>query len=460
MAARAAGDEPSALKQFDALPAIGLETVPLTGRESAAADILGGVLLMSDNLLFSSSPFSPYYADRSHPDLLNRVRQALRLVDAAPKGAPLRAETDLIREELRRFGALGHWPHRELFLPGPLTVADVRSGSLWLGRTDIPLPRIQALDEQVYRLPLSAISIHTNNSNPLELPQPLKVGRSKVGKEYNYAEDYGTWVSSEFENGDPTLRLPAAVLSSEPQAEKDWGRSRWGGFEFLGMAWRWPSRGATPAGRVTERDLVQALRPLPNSGSLVLGHLQWQDGDIVIPVAVTDSAGVAEFQLFRLGSTKPLRLVELNPFRLRAPGGVVDVGAATLWHGQWWVPVRVDKGRRGDCVELWAVKSDQRRRFATALFLAGEAGVGLPIDRPARLEPANPKFVPISGDHAVFGYDQDSLYLVDERRNELRILFHPARAGLQLLDLGSGQILFWTLHARKAYVIDTNGSGI
>src|ERR1700732_2448051 len=153
LAARAAGDEPADLEQLNALAAIGLETVPLTERESAAGDLLGGVLLMSGDLLFSSSPFSPYYADRTHPDLLSRVHQAVRLIEAAPHGASLRAETDLMREELRRFGALGDWPHRELFFPGPLTVAGVRSGSLWLGRTDIPSPQTDALDEQIYRLP-------------------------------------------------------------------------------------------------------------------------------------------------------------------------------------------------------------------------------------------------------------------------------------------------------------------
>jgi hypothetical protein len=129
LAARAAGDEPPGLKQLTALSAIGLETVPLTERESAAGDMLGGVLLMSGDLLFSSNPFSPYYADRSHPDLLSRVHQAVRLIEAAPNGAPLKAETDLMREELRRFAAIGDWPHQ------------VRFGSLESPDPDLPRAR-------------------------------------------------------------------------------------------------------------------------------------------------------------------------------------------------------------------------------------------------------------------------------------------------------------------------------
>jgi hypothetical protein len=40
----------------------------------------------------------------------------------------------------------------------------------------------------------------------------------------------------------------------------------------------------------------------------------------------------------------------------------------------------------------------------------------------------------------------------------LRVLFHPAKPGLKMLDLGAGRVMFWTLHARKIYLVDTNGS--
>ena len=180
--------------------------------------------------LFSSSPFSPYYADRNHPDFLSRVHQAIASIEVAPAATLLAAETGLVRAELRRYAALGGWPHRELFFPGPLTVADVRSDALWLGRTDIPTQETEELDEQIYRIPLSTLSTRENADRALELPRPLKVGRSKVGAAYNYAENFGSWVSAEFDDGDPAIGLPPASTSEDPQhEEKDWGRSREGG---------------------------------------------------------------------------------------------------------------------------------------------------------------------------------------------------------------------------------------
>src|SRR5882724_4953366 len=131
--AREAGDEPRDLKKLDALSVVGLTAAELTTRESAAGDILGGMILMTNDLLFSSSPFSPYYSNRSHPDMLKRVDVAIRDVEATLPGAALKAETALVHAELGRLAALGDWDHREIFLPGPLTTADVRAGSLWLG---------------------------------------------------------------------------------------------------------------------------------------------------------------------------------------------------------------------------------------------------------------------------------------------------------------------------------------
>jgi hypothetical protein len=410
---------------------------------------------MSHDLLFSSSPFSPYYADRNHPDFLTRVRQAIASVEVAPATTLFAAETSLVRAELRRYTALGGWPHRELFFPGPLTVADVRSDALWLGRTDIPTPETGELDEQIYRIPLSSLSISENAA--LELPRPVKVGRSKAGAAYNYAEDFGSWVSAEFDHGDPGIGLPPAVASADPQQEKDWGRSRHGGYEFQGMAWRWPAQAATRAGRATERDLLLALEALSREGKPTLGPLQWQGGTVVVPVAVNSPAGRSTFWLFRIESVDPLRLIELEQFRFTARIGVIDVAAATFWRNQWWIPVRVDKGQPNDRVELWTVKASESRQFGTAPFLMGEASADLRADGLSRLAPENPKFVPISGNRAVFGYDHDSLYLIDEQRGTLKVLFHPAKAGLRLADLGEGLILFWTLHARKAYVIDTGG---
>lgn len=84
LAAREAGDEPDNLRDLDSLSLNGLGNTSLTRRESGAADILGGVLLMMNDLLFSSSPFSPFFSDRSHPNLLSRVANAVREIEDVP----------------------------------------------------------------------------------------------------------------------------------------------------------------------------------------------------------------------------------------------------------------------------------------------------------------------------------------------------------------------------------------
>jgi hypothetical protein len=454
-AARTAGDEPPDLRKLDALSVIGLGAARLTTRESAAGDILGGMILMTNDLLFSSSPFSPYYSNRSHPDMLKRADDGIRNIEVTPPGAALKAETGLVQAELGRFAALGDWDHREIFFPGPLTTADVRAGSLWLGRTDIPSIDTVKLKEQIYRIPLSALSQYLGRGGDPISPFLIKTGYSKVGEEYGYAEGFGSWVEGEFEHGDETIGLPPEDISQDPQPEKDWGKSRWGGLESLGTAWRWPSRGKTPAGRVTERYLLARLQRLIPGKTLSMGPLQWKGEAVVAPVAASGLNGATELRLFELSASEPFQLTERTEFHFSSSGSI-DVSSAKIWGGKLWVPVRIGEGHQGYHLELWRIFPGEPQLFDTATFLVGQADANLQTRSLSRLSPENAKIMPISGGHAVFGYDRDSLYLIDEQLGHLTLLFHPASAGLRETDLGSGRIMFWKLHARKAYIINTD----
>ncbi len=455
VAAREAGDEPLSLKKLDTLSVIGLGNTPLAARESAAGDLLGGMLLMTDDLLFSSSPFSPYYSNATHPNMLQRVDDAIRTIELAPPGTLLKAETGLVQAELKHLAALGTWKHREIFFPGPLTRAEVRAGSLWLGRTDIPTTATVKLQEQIYKLPLSALISKFEQGDDLALESPIKTGYSKVGEVYSYAEGFGQWVNDVFERGDGTVGLPPDATPVDPHSEKDWGRSRWGGLESLGLAWRWPARGDTSAGRITERQLLAILKQQIPATTVELGAIQWLNDALVVPVIVTGPNNATEMRLFQLLGPEPFHVIERKEFRFSTSGNI-DVSSAKLWKENLWVPVR--KGMVGSNyrVELWCVRPGQPQLFDTASFLAGQDSANLDKESLQRLFPENPKFLPISSGRAVFGYDHDSLYLVDERVGHLQVLFHPAAAGLQLTDLGSGFIMFWKLHARKAYVVSTD----
>jgi hypothetical protein len=461
-AARAAGDEPSELRKLDALSAIGLGSAQLTTRESAAGDILGGMILMTNDLLFSSSPFSPYYSNRSHPDMLDRADEAIRNIEATPPGAALRAETGLVQAELTRFAALGDWKHREIFFSGPLSTADVRAGSLWLGRTDIPTINTVKLEEQIERIPLTAFTTEWADSSFPISPSLVKIGYSKVGEEYGYAENYGTWVEREFKDGDPTIGLPPTEISRDPWLDSDWAylydfvlQNHWRPPKTGGEVWQWPPHGHKAGGEVSVRYLVARVQQLLPEKVVSLGRLQWRGETIVFPVVTKDAKSGTNLRLFQISPSAPLRLTECPEFRFSSSGSI-DISGVKMWKGNLWVPVRIGEGEPGYRVELWRILPGEPRLFDTASFLVGQAGTNLETKRLNRLIPENPSLVPISGGRAVFGYENDSLYLVDERLGHLKLLFHPASAGLQMTDLGSGRIMFWNLHARKAYIIDTD----
>lgn len=464
IAAGNANDEPPALRTANALRAIGLDKITLSPVDRAAADMLGGILLMSYDLLFTSSPFSPYYSDESHPNLLSRVRRAAHDVERTGGRSSLVAETALVRLETERFSALGGWPHRELYLPGPLSVADVRDGALWLGRTDIPDPaeagpdKEVRLDEHIYRIPLAALSARLDNGTALAVPAPIKVGRSKVGAQYNYAEGFGQWVENEFEGGDPTIQLSPAPPSREPtQAGLGGVIRRVGDVAYEDMGWKWTAQHGFNEGSVAERTLLLALGLPLVDGTPALGRLQWQDGSIAIPTVFRDKSGTWTFRVFLLKSLKPLTLVEQTDFRWTPRSGTIEIGAARFWHGGWWVPTRLDNGHQGDRVELFFLGPGVATSFATKPFLIGQMGAGPPSADLYRLTPENPRFVPITGDRAIFGYDHDSLYLIDAAKRSSGVIFHPAKSGLRIVSFGDGQVMFWMSHARKVYLVDTGG---
>jgi hypothetical protein len=466
-AAHRARDEPSELKKLDALAQIGLKSEQLTETDTAAGDILGGIILMANDLLFSSSPFSPYYSNRNHPNMLDRVDTAIRNVEVTPPGEALKAETGVVQAELARFAALGDWDHKELFLSGPLTRVDVRARFLWLGRTDIPAIGLDRLQEQIERIPLEALTSEGGDSSKPISAVEVKTGYSKVGEQYKYAEGFGAWVNHEFETGDPQIGLPPSKTSPDPMPDPGWQdveHSRfslplkndlWAEPSNQNMFWQWPSHNTAPAGKVTERFLADSLKRLLSGTALFMGRLQWRGDTLVFAVVAQAPKGRTELRLFEVSTSAPFRVTEHPKFRLSSSGNI-DVSGATVWDGDLWVPVRIGEGLPGYHAELWRITSGTPKLFDTVPFLAGEAGYSLDYRNVNRMTPLEPRLQPISGGRAVFGYIHDSFYLVDERLGHLELLFHPASSGLQLTDLGSGRILIWNLHARKAYIIRTD----
>lgn len=460
LAAYISADVPDSLKDLNAFPVLGLNEADFNPEERVAVDIAVAVLQLSDDLLFASSPYSPFHSDRNHPDMLARVQDALNQVLPSSLAVTLSAQTQLLQAQLDRYASLKQWRYRELFFPGPLTAADVRNDALWLGRTDIPkMDRESAskhLDEQIYRIPLKQLDIAQASGTPLDLQMPVAVGSSKVGEAYGYAENHGYWVEEKFKDGDASIGLSPQAPSLDPQREKDWGSSKWGGLQYIGMVWLWPARGATPAGRLTEREIAMGLKSLLPAGKTSLGVLQWAGDKLALPVAVIGSDQAMEMRVFELSfANSSWQYMEQREFRLTLPSGIPEVSASIFWRERWWTPVRFGVGSPGEHFELWQTANHRQQRFGTQPLLFGLGTKAQMANGLDHLKPSNPRLLPIHGPRALFGYDHDSLYLIDGARGKMHLIFHPTRWGLRVLDLGDGRVMFWMLHGRKAYLVDT-----
>jgi hypothetical protein len=162
--------------------------------------------------------------------------------------------------------------------------------------------------------------------------------------------------------------------------------------------------------------------------------------------------------VFRIASITPLVVEMLGGYRFDAAADLdlnLDIVHAVEAGTAWWVPARANAGRATEAFQLWKVTVNSNVTSAWIPLLVGEVRAvnqGAPLDR---YEPSVFKVYPLTNGAVVFGYENDSLYVLQPAQTQPSVVFHPARKGLQLLDLGSGLIGFWTLHARKLYLVET-----
>lgn len=450
-------DIPDVVRRNNAILAAAVDDSSVTGDQRATADVVGGVLMLIETSLFSSSPFSPYYADAKHPSLLARARSAVDTMQRTRRSPLPPVEARLVETEIRRFSALRVWRHREIMLPGPLQKADVRAGALWLGRTDIPDERDNRLPEQLYRISLADLR-NDRASGPLSEPRPVMIGYSKIGKEYDYAEGFGAWVNRKFEDGDPTVGLPG---KSEPLGIKEyplWAKDARGVDVQVGSSWSISDLGRLKGGEVTSIALIAAVRAKVALADVQLGAPRVVDTQILVPISARDTVGRAIFRVFSIQKIAPLEIDEVEGYRLDTLLDV-DIANAVQTGSTWWVPTRVNVGRQGERLQLWQLSLHDKQAFDWVPLLVGEVRAADPSAPLAHYEPGAFRAFPLSNGAVVFGYDGDTLYVVQPQRTKPEIVFHPAGKGLKILDLGSGLLAFWTLHARKVYLVDTSEKG-
>jgi hypothetical protein len=423
-------------------------------------DVLAGIVQMNQNLLFSNSPYSPYFSDQAHPDFLTRVALAIKHVGGA---SPSSSRAAFLSAYTQRIADLGSWSHQELVFSGPISAAGFRNKSLWLAQVDIP-PEPQGpgdnivFEEKLYRIPGSSFSMA--NVASMGVSPPLKsvaTGFSRVGEKFNYEESIGGWSERQFEDGNRDAGLPPAELPPDPHSSIIWAPSRWGGLQKEGILWQWDARGSRKTGKTSEKEFLSTLRLRFPRGTIALGHPQWCDNQVTLPFKVEDG-DVQSFYALAIDSSDRITLDTKDAVTLRVEGAAIDIKGATYWHRAWWVPVRRDANAAGYRTQIWRLTSNSQELFGETKFLP--AGHDAAADKRYLdgIDPESVKFKPTSNEKVVFGYDGDALYLIDDHgspADRIRLLFAPASEGVGVIDLGAGVLAIWNLNSRKIYFIDT-----
>ncbi len=275
--ARIAGDIPEGVERNNAIFAAGIDDKLVAPDQRATADIVGGVLMLVETAMFSSSPFSPYYSDDSHPSLVARVRSAVDTIQSTTHSTLPPVAAQIVAAEVRRFSALSDWRHRELMLPGPLQKASVRAGALWIGRTDIPDPNADATQEQLYRIPLLSLMMD-RGYGAFEAPRPIATGYSKVGEAYNYAEGLGAWVDGKFEAGDLAIGLPGQIEPLGIKGYPIWSADHQGASVEIGTTWSISDTPSMRGGELASPALRAAVQAKLDSTDVEIGPPLLRDG--------------------------------------------------------------------------------------------------------------------------------------------------------------------------------------
>ena len=289
-----AGDVPEALKKANAVSALGLTGGGLSQSDRGAADILGAMVVMSKALLFSSSPYSPYYFNANHQSFLERARDALSSVDGPLTDQALWAKAPAFREDLARTASLSHWPSIELYFPEPLVLVDARAGALWVGTRAIPVGGEYEISEHLYRLPLDSLAVH---SGSLRRQSVIAVAMASSRKAAD--SPLGDWVEAAFARGDEKVGLPPPEPSDQPISERGFrARTKWGGLAYTGLEWVWPSDGGQEV-RVAEADVKREAALKWHYLDMEFGRFQRFKNGVAVPVVTSDSSKKKSFRLVR-----------------------------------------------------------------------------------------------------------------------------------------------------------------
>ena len=143
-----------------------------------------------------------------------------------------------------------------------------------------------------------------------------------------------------------------------------------------------------------------------------------------------------------------------NEFAYKPDTPNVRIREVRKWRDAWWVPTR-NGTERSDDWQMWRVGADAHASLhATAPLLVGLAGNDAAGEFRRDRDPGSATIHPVDGVALLFGFDQDSLYALYPDRPGASVVFHPAIPQLRILDLGSGNVMFWIRNGRKAFVVD------
>lgn len=121
-----ADDVPTFVCERNALGIVGLFWQLTPANDRAATDLIGAIKALTITALFSSSPYSPFRIDKSHPSLLQRTTDAINRVQNSSD--VLKNHLQVTDEEIRRINMIEQCSLREVRAPGPIEKLEFDNG--------------------------------------------------------------------------------------------------------------------------------------------------------------------------------------------------------------------------------------------------------------------------------------------------------------------------------------------
>jgi hypothetical protein len=416
--------------------------------ERVAVDLTGMVASMSIFNLFISTPYGPFYRDRTHPPFLARAQNALGGLRHVPLPPPVHARVLFFSAALVRQASTAGAAAAEVLLPEPIDDVLLTEGGLWIATAG-------------YRHVYAVEAQDLVRSNP-DAPSTLRLARDAAIVTAPQAIERW-WMSApgtiEAWNGSTVLRFDGRAWV--PTARAD------------GATFVTPLQGSTPAQaavlRATIADVGYYLVATPSGVASVAEHDVLRAIRNAIPAADIDidfkafsAAQDLVFAIHRDDTLWGVASVRLPSLTVRVTPLVLPSLPVTSARQLAVLPTPAGLrlfvvGMRADAAvlrwEAWEVGAGPARRVGHHDLLRAS------VENPAStflgtFAPSLLGVSAIAADTLLIEFETDSVYVLDVARHRARVAFHPGDSSLVLRSDGHGRVAVIVKGGHKVIVLD------